>query len=279
MPYKARRMHFSQGPVSAPTPHLQIALPSRTYVMLLRRGRSHSKLVKAGGGDPSRPLLAVPRNQATRYNHGMGSGRASLVEPETVVEYVSALGPRVTHVRGTLLAGSQATLRELGVYERYQELLPLEVRETLLCVLASSWVPIEAAVAHYETCDALTLDQAQIKLAGERMASRIVETFAGAALRTARSLGADSFWLVLQQNDRFYDRLYQGGGVNVLQTGPKDVILENHGQPLAAIRYWRASYLAYMEALGKAFTNISYVKLVHPRTPGPHSIAVAGSWV
>lgn len=209
----------------------------------------------------------------------MSSGRASLVEPEVLVQHVSSFGPHVTQVRGTLLAGSQATLRELGVYDRYQELLPPEMRDMLLCVLASSWVPIEAAVAHYEACDALMLDQAQIKIAGDRMAARVIDTFAGAALRTARSLGADSFWVVLQQNDRFYDRLYQGGGVTILQTGPKDVILENHGQPLAAVRYWRASYLAYMEALGKAFTNLAFVKLVHPRTPGPHAIAVAGSWV
>lgn len=205
--------------------------------------------------------------------------RPSLFEPVVVLEHVSESGPTATHARGTLISGSQQNLRELGVYEQYLELLPRSAREKLTCVLAASWIPIELALTHYQTCEALQLETEQVRRVGELTAARMVKTFAGAAMRVVRSAGADSYWLLLKNNDRFYDRLYQGGGVTLLQTGPKDLVLENHGQPLAACRFWRTAYLAYMEAFGRAFAKVSFVKLVHPRIPGPHSIAVAGSWV
>lgn len=209
----------------------------------------------------------------------MSTARLSLLPPQVVVEHTSSAGPVVTHVRGTLIAGSRDNLRDIGVYDQYVEELPSSLRERLLYAIPTSWVPIEDALAHYNTCELLKLDSTQIARLGELTASRVIDTFLGKALRMAQNAGADSFWLLIKQNDRIYDRMYQGGGVRVLKTGPKDLIVENHGMPLAECRYWRMAYVAYMEALGRAFAKVSFIKLVRPSVNDPHRIAVAGSWV
>lgn len=209
----------------------------------------------------------------------MGAVRASLSEPQVVVEHISAHGPTVTHVRGTLIVGARENLRELGVFDEYQRRLPSALREAVLYALASSWLPLEVARAHYLTCDQLGLSAAQVNRLGELSAQRIIGTFAGRALKVARDVGAETYWMLMEKNDRLYDRMYQGGGVTVLKTGPKDVWLENVGQPLATCRFWRALYLAYMESMGRAFARASYVKMARPRTAHPHAIAISGSWV
>jgi hypothetical protein len=209
----------------------------------------------------------------------MSGARASMVAPQTIVEHVSAQGPNVTHVRGMLLVTGRENLRELGVFEQYERLLPQSQRDAVLYALASSWVPIEVALAHYRTCDQLELDPAQIARLGALSATRIIDTLFGRALKMAQELGAASFWRLLEQNGRMYDRMYQGGGVTVLQIGPKDMWLENNGQPLASCRFWRSLYLAYMESMGRAFAKASYVHLARPRSPASHAIAITGSWV
>jgi hypothetical protein len=182
-------------------------------------------------------------------------------------------------MRGTMLVSSIENLRLLGHYERYLSLLPVQHSDTLVYAIATSWVPMEVALAHYAACDALELEEPERQRLGELMAERVASTFLAAMLRGSRSVGVDGFWFALGQNDRLYDRMYQGGGVRVIQTGPKDATLENHGLPLVQSRHFRSAYVAYMAALVRLFAKIAYVQQVHPSQPHPHSIAVAGSWV
>jgi hypothetical protein len=202
-----------------------------------------------------------------------------MVAPRVVCEHVHAHGPTVTHVRGMLIASARENLREIGVFDRYAQTLPGGMRDAVLYALASSWLPVEVALAHYHTCDQLELTPDQITRLGELSANRMIDTFFGRALKVAREVGAESYWALLEQNARVYDRMYQGGGVTVLQTGPKDMYLENIGQPLSTCRFWRLLYLAYMEAIGRAFAKASYVKLVKPRATSANAIAISGSWV
>ncbi|HEY6878045.1 MAG TPA: hypothetical protein VI299_08490 [Polyangiales bacterium] len=199
--------------------------------------------------------------------------------PKVVVEHVSTFGPAVTHVRGSLIVGSLENMREIGASARYESLLPANMRDAILYALATSWVPIDVACAHYRTCDQLDLTQEQLTRIGELTANRIIDTFMGRAMRASRNAGAETYWALMKQTPRIYDRMYQGGGVTVLQTGPKDMLIENTGQPLAEFRYWRSTYVTYTEAMGKAFTKVAYVKLARPRVYHTHTIAVAGSWV
>ena len=202
-----------------------------------------------------------------------------IADVEVILDYTSPLGPDTTHMRGTLLVNSLDNLRALGLYDRNLALLPKTHRDVIPYTLAASWIPIDIALAHYETCEALGLDQHQLKQMGEMMAKRVADTFLGTVLRASRNAGVEGLWLALKQNHRLLGRMYQGGGMSVLKTGPKDLILENTGLPIVTCRYWRTVYVHYMNAIGGMFTKVTYVQLARPRLPHPHTIAIAGSWV
>ena len=204
---------------------------------------------------------------------------SSVFEVEVVLDYVSPLGPNVTHMRGTLLVNSLDNLRTLGLYDRYLEALPPSHQEVIPYTIAASWIPIDIALIHYETCDAIGLSEEQLEKMGEMMATRVADTFLATVLRTTRNAGVESFWTALSQNHRLLERMYQGGGMAVLKTGPKDLILENTGLPVVTSRYWRQVYVYYMKAVSGLFTKVAYAKLVQPRVAHVHSIAVACSWV
>jgi len=198
---------------------------------------------------------------------------------EVILDYTSPSGPNATHMRGTLLVNSLDNLRALGVYERYLELLPRSHSDVIPYTIAASWIPIELALVHYETCEGLGLDEVQLKQVGEMMAKRVADTFLNTVLRATRNAGVESIWLALSHNHRLLERMYQGGGMTILRTGPKDLIMENTGLPIVTSRYWRAAYVHYMNAICSMFTKVTYVKLARPRVPHPHSVAIAGSWV
>ncbi len=196
-----------------------------------------------------------------------------------MVDHVSPHGPNVTHIRGIILTKSIENLVRADLYERYLQELEPELHEPMRFVIAASWVPIELARAHYGACDRLRLSDRAAEELGSLMAASMGSTLFASLLRTVRSTGIDSLWTVLKQNDRLWDRMYQGGGVTVIKLGPKDLILENHGISLAESRHFRAAYRAYWTALGSLVAKAAYVKLVAPREPHPHRIAIAGSWV
>ena len=198
---------------------------------------------------------------------------------EVILDYTSPSGPNTTHMRGTLLVNSLDNLRALGLYERYLALLPKTHSDVIPYTIAASWIPIHVALAHYETCDALGLDDNQLRQMGKMMAKRVADTFLGTMLRATRDAGVAGLWTALKQNHRLLERMYQGGGMAVLKTGPKDLILENTGLPIVTSRYWRAVYVHYMNDICGMFTKVAYVQLARPRVPHPHSIAIAGSWV
>jgi len=196
-----------------------------------------------------------------------------------LLDHVHAEGPQVSHIRGTLIASSLANLRELDLFDAYSTLLPEAVRDQLLFAIASSWVPIEAALVHYQTCDQLQLSEEIMHRLGARTAERMSETFLSTILRATRNMGVESLWLALEQHGRYWDRMYRGGRVCVLRAGPKDVVLENYGLPLVQSPFWCSAYLGYMRALGSLFAKVSHVRAVRPREANPNAIAVAGSWV
>jgi len=209
----------------------------------------------------------------------MAERRSGVFEVEVVLDFTSPCGLNTTHMRGTLLVNSLDNLRALGLYDRYLALLPASHRDVIPYAIAASWIPIDVALVHYETCDALGLDSAQLRQMGEMMAKRVAETFLATVLRASRNAGVEGIWTALKQNHRLLERMYQGGAMSVLKTGPKDMILENRGLPIVTSRYWRAAYLHYLSGVCSMFTKVGYVKLARPRVPHPHSIAIALSWV
>ena len=200
--------------------------------------------------------------------------------PSTVVvDHQSSHGPEVTHIRGIVLVKSLENLRKAELFERYAAELDSSVRAQIEGAMASSWIPVGLAEEHYAACDRLALNEATIERLGALMAESMDNTVMSTLLKTTRQAGVESMWSALKQCDRLWDRLYQGGRTTLLQLGPKDLILEHHGIPLAKSRHFRAGLRAYWVALGQMMTKVVYVKLVRPRMAHPHSIALSGSWV
>src|SRR5690349_13453708 len=98
---------------------------------------------------------------------------------ELLAEHTSPHGPTVTQIRGSMVVSSQQTLRELGLYNRYLERLPKAQHETVLFVLASSWAPVDVAMAHYAACDAMDLGEEELEKIGRHVSNRMVDTFLG----------------------------------------------------------------------------------------------------
>jgi hypothetical protein len=159
-------------------------------------------------------------------------------------DHVSAHGPKVKQVRGILLVNALANLREWGVYDRYLERLPAQSRYTLPAVIASSWVDIDVATTHYEASAELGIDEQRARDAGDRLGERIAKTFMGMTLRTARGAGLDAFGFVLKRNPTMWDRMYQGGGTRLRQVGPKEMVLEDYGNPVFRFPLCRIGYYA-----------------------------------
>ncbi len=66
--------------------------------------------------------------------------------------------PIAHHVRGTVVVCSQRSLASRKLLQAYERALEPAFRDELKGVIASSWVPIDAALAHYAAADALGLD-------------------------------------------------------------------------------------------------------------------------
>jgi hypothetical protein len=209
----------------------------------------------------------------------MHAARGLSETPTLVVDYLSSHGPEVSQIRGILLVKSLENLRAAGLFERYAAQLSPSSREQMESTIASSWIPIDVADEHYAACDRLNLTDAEIERLGQLMAGSLSSTLMSALLKTTRHAGLEGMWTAMKQTDRLWDRMYMGGGVTVIKTGPKDLILENHGISLAKSRHWRNGFRAYWLALGKLVTNVVYITPVRPRQPHPHRVAIAGSWV
>lgn len=198
---------------------------------------------------------------------------------EVLLDYVSPLGRTVTHVRGTVLVTALENLRSMNAFDRYFECLPSRYRDDIVYAIASSWLPVQLVVTHYNVCDELELSQEHVQRAGALAAKRMSDTFFGAALRFVRSAGLDSFPAVMSHCDRFFDRLYKGGGCTTLRTGLKDLVVESHGLPFSTSPYYRAVYASYFTVASALFCKSAFCRYVPAREPDPGTLAMACSWV
>lgn len=188
--------------------------------------------------------------------------------------------PRITNVRGILIAGSRAGLQSIGYYDRYVELLPAAHRDAILYCVANSWLPLDVTLAHFDTCDRLGLTRSHFEAIGEALADRLAKTFMGAALRTVRSAGADGqlLWAV-SHTDRFLKRVYMGGRCTVEQRGPKDLLMQLSGVPFASSSYYQGVLLSQTKALLGMMCRRLFAQLVPPRPLNSESLAIALNWV
>jgi hypothetical protein len=209
----------------------------------------------------------------------MRTARDAASAGRVVVDYKSPDGPTVTHIRGMLLSNSLSSLRALNLEQRYFDMLPASARSELNGIIASSWVEIEVAMLHFGAFEGLEVPDEKIEELGRPMAGRITETWLGAVVRGARNSGVEAMAAILKQNDRSFSRMYKGGSTIVTEYGPKEMAIEDHGNPLLSLRPFRAGYMGFMKGLTALFTKSAFVKLVPMQTPDPHGLATRFSWV
>jgi hypothetical protein len=194
---------------------------------------------------------------------------------ELVVDHRSANGAVVRSFRGALLMAYIERLKAQEHYPRYLAALSTVHREELTCITALSWVPAELVLAHFEACDGLDLPEREVVEQGYLAGKSASPVMLGTLVR----LTGLTPLTALHALGRVWDRIYEGGTCIALRTGPKDVFIEQRGNPAARSRFYRLAGRGFYRALAEVFCTRAYVRDERSRTPGPHAFAVTVSWV
>lgn len=193
---------------------------------------------------------------------------------DVLAQHESEHGLRVSEVRGSLIASSLESLRDLGLFDNYFSHLPLEHRDAILYVLAASWVPVELANVHYAACDAMGLTEAQLDLVGNKVSHRIMNTFLGTLLRTTRVIAAP-VRVPLKHYPRLWDRLLRGGGCTVYMRGGCEARIESRGVPMFQYRYFRIAYAGLIRGAAMMFRSNVRARI---RTVADDALTIEVDW-
>ena len=185
---------------------------------------------------------------------------------------------RVTAVRSTLLQSSLHALREFGLYERWSAQIGAAERDLIVESIAPVWLPVEVAMAHYEACDRLQVDEAQQTLIGAAVGARVQSALLSTAGKLARNIGVTPD-IAARCFSPLWARLFQGGSLQIEQTGPKDLQLEFRQSVLPRCPYFRRTLCGNVGSathlLGR---KVAYCQQVS-YDPGKDRLLVKLSWV
>lgn len=196
------------------------------------------------------------------------------------VETLIDCSPRVelvSEVRSTLLSSSLGSLRARGLFDTYTRQLPEAFHEAVLRTLAPTWLPVEAAIAHYEAVEALGLSRSESIAMGKDVGTRLQSGVLGMLARTYRGAGLTP-WPPLKQAERLWGRVARGGGVAIRRVAAKDARIELHGFPLARIEYVRWGYAGVIEAGLGFFCKRCFVRVL-PELCTSTSLGYDVAWV
>jgi hypothetical protein len=184
--------------------------------------------------------------------------------------------PPITGVRSTLLASSLMALKERDLLPRYLENLPPSLHSKVLHSVAGSWLPVDIGVAHYTAADRLELSAHEQFEIGRSVAERVQNGMLGTLVRLAKTAGVTP-WTGLQQFQRLWDRLLQGGSGAVYRLGPKEARVEIHGVSLVSIAYFRNGWRGMFAGSGQLFASKVYVTEISRQTTRT-SMALRVAW-
>jgi hypothetical protein len=149
------------------------------------------------------------------------------------------------------------SLRERGLFERYDALQTSPHRQKILNLVAGEWLPLEVGFAHYQACDALGLSESEQVAIGKDVSRRVHETFLNLIVKAARGVGVTP-WLLLPRGNTMNSRLCVGGGVRIWKVAPKSVRVELARMPHLVVPYVRNGlvglYAAAVELLAENVT-------------------------
>jgi hypothetical protein len=176
-------------------------------------------------------------------------------------DVVLALPARVTpvrNVRSTLILASIESIRKRGQFDVYVAALAPEHKETLLHMIAATWLPLQVALAHYAACDTLGLTHEQAVQSGRSTFEGSRGTLLGTAVRMAKGAGITP-WNLWPISQRFWDRGCDGAAVGVVRAGPKDAHITVVECPLFVSPYFRHGLRGMLAGLTELFCERAYV--------------------
>lgn len=179
-------------------------------------------------------------------------------------------------VRRMLVQSSIAELKLIDCYERYCAHIEQESLREITEQIGPGWLSVELAMAHYRACDAAGIDDAQLEhlgaTAGEKLARTLTVTASGGPE------GARSPWSLVGAFARLGKRIYDGGSIQYVKLGPSELLIENIGNPLFSIRYYRVAHLAFMRSsFATLGANVVEAKITNFRATGA-MIEVSLAW-
>ncbi len=179
-----------------------------------------------------------------------------------------------TRVRSTLIVSSLRSLQARGLGDAYSASLDPAWREELHQAVAGTWLPIAAGIAHYRACEnIINIAKDQVAI-GREVGDRLHATFLGTMIRTATGAGVTP-WLVFGYTQKFYDRLFDGGGCCATKLGPKDAQIDVVQNQLIAISYFRNAARGLWTSALELFCTKAYVREIS-RTATAFSVKI--SW-
>jgi hypothetical protein len=162
------------------------------------------------------------------------------------------------HERSTLLQSGIESLRDAGLYEAYVDAVAPEVRQEIEQAVVGMWIPIETAVAHYLALDGLGLSTESAAKLGRSTFDRSKGMLLGAATGLARGAGVTPLTLV-PHLQRFWLRGFDGGGMQAVQVGPKELRVDIVASPILKSAYFRAACCGLATALFELVSQKAYV--------------------
>ena len=88
----------------------------------------------------------------------------------------------------------------------------------------------------------------------------ITAFFMSTLVKTVRATGVTP-WVLLERFDRLWGRLFQGGSVQLVKVGPKDLTIELRGARLTRFEYFRTAFIGVVRAGFKLVgVRAAYVK-------------------
>jgi hypothetical protein len=194
---------------------------------------------------------------------------------EEVLAFPASVSP-IRHVRSTLLLGSLGAIEQAGYRDRWSSLVRAEVRDALQYAVPGVWMSVEVALAHYSACDGLGLSDDAAAQLGASTFSRVKGTLLGTMLRMAQGTGVTP-WTVLPHLQRFWNRAYDGAGIRVVKTGPKDAQIDLIQCALADVGYYRLALAGLLHSVIELFAARGYVRERRGRRP-PGTLSLHVQW-
>lgn len=174
--------------------------------------------------------------------------------------------PRMLHERSTLLQSGIESLRGAGLYDDYVAAVAPGVRQEVEQAVAGMWIPIETAIAHYLALDGLGLSTESGAKLGRATFDRSKGMLLGAATGLARGAGVTPLTLA-PHLQRFWLRGFDGGGIQAVQVGPKELRVDVVASPILKSAYFRATCCGLATALFELVSQKAYVRIDAGQAP------------